>query len=77
MQIQTIFKAGNSNVVALPKDLGFKFGDKVTINKLNGGIFIEEAKKEKSKKAITKEFQKWLKEVLVEDKEVLDELAVR
>ncbi len=77
MQIQTVFRAGNSNVVALPKDLEFKFGDKVTINKLNDGLLIEKVKKEKSKKAVTKEFQKWLKNVLKEDKEILDELAVR
>ncbi len=77
MQVQTVFKAGNSNVVALPKDLGFRVGDKITINKLNGGLFIEEAVKQKPKKAIAKEFQKWLKDVLKEDKEILDELAIR
>ena len=37
MQIQTVFKAGNSNVVAIPKDLskelGFKSGQKVVVEK--------------------------------------------
>jgi len=37
MQIQTVFRAGNSNVVAIPKDLsketGIKAGQKVIVGK--------------------------------------------
>ncbi len=84
MQIQTVFKAGNSNVVAIPKDLsrelGIKPGQEVVVVKdqNNEAIIIKKLEKTKIKKSATsKEFKKWLKEVLREDAEILDELAVR
>lgn len=84
MQIQTVFKAGNSYVIALPKDLskelGINAGQKVVVEKGLGGeaIIIRKATQTKTRKSATsKEFKKWLKEVLKEDAEILDELAVR
>src|SRR3989338_8142546 len=45
MQVQTVFRAGNSNVVAIPKaisdDLNFKKGSEVIVQKLpQGDAFI-------------------------------------
>ena len=81
MQIQTVFKAGNSDVISIPKYLseetGIKSGKKIVVSELNGGLFIKEIKKEEKKKGISKEFRKWLKDVLKEDEEILNELAVR
>lgn len=58
MQIQTVFKAGNSDVVSLPKDLGFKFGDKVSVNKglSNGTAFISKMDGDVAVSSITPEF---------------------
>ena len=58
MQLQTIFKAGNSNVIALPKDLGFKVGDKVIVNPglASGSAFITKANGKKVTSSITPEF---------------------
>ena len=84
MQTQTIFKAGNSEVVAIPKhilkDLNLKLGQKVTVNKAPGinAVLIQKVTKEKIKPdVIGGEFKKWLADVLDEDKEILNELAVR
>jgi len=84
MQIQTVFRAGNSNVVAIPKqlskELGLKPGQKVFVEKdqASEAIVISKASKLKAKKSATsKEFKKWLKEALKEDAEILDELALR
>jgi len=86
MQIQQIFKAGNSSVVSIPKnlmkELGLKSGQKVVVGKTSDGSAfvvkkIDKVKKSKSKLATTKEFNRWLKDVLKEDAEILDELAVR
>ena len=82
MQTQTVFKAGNSDVVAIPKslgkDLGITSGRKVTVDREGERIVIERATKTKAKVSSTnKEFKKWLKEVLEEDAEILDELANR
>lgn len=80
MQIQTVFRAGNSDVVALPKSLGFKSGDKVTLEKISDGedVLIKKATKSKvsaAKTAVSSEFKKWLKEATKEDAEILDQLA--
>lgn len=83
MQIQTIFKAGNSGVVSIPKDLmkelGFEIGKKVFVGKnQEGEIVIKKATKTKvlaTKYAIGLEFKKWLKEATKEDAEILDQLA--
>lgn len=83
MQIQTVFRAGNSNVVAIPKSLGDKFGinhgRKVTIDEIpDVGIVIKRVvsgpSATKSDK-VGNEFQKWLKGAMKEDAEILDELA--
>lgn len=85
MQIQTVFKAGNSNVVAIPRDLSealqIKPGQKVKVEKSNqdDSIIIKKISNSKTakEKLITKEFKTWLDKVLEEDKEILDELATR
>lgn len=86
MQTQTIFQAGNSSVVALPKDLmkelGFKKGQKVLLNKSSDGesIIISKAVKaigKPKRSAVSEEFNKWLNRTLKEDAEILDELALR
>lgn len=78
--IQTIFQAGNSDVVALPKELGFKRGEKVVVEKDsdNGVVTIKKVSLKKSKGTVSDvEFKKWLADVLEEDAEILDELANR
>lgn len=86
MPEQTVFRAGNSNVVAIPKAVGDKYGiktgAKVTIEEVPeaGGVLIKRASKPSKKRlssGITPEFKKWLKEALKEDAEILDELADR
>ncbi len=81
MKIQTIFKAGNSAVVALPKELGFKKGDKVIVEKVADVENLVTIKKVSAKKiknsASDAEFKIWLNNVLEEDGEILDELANR
>jgi len=85
MQIQTVFRAGNSNVVAIPKDiskkLGLKKGSKVIVEITTDNKIVvskPETKKEKvTKDKVSAEFKKWLDGVLKEDKEILDELAAR
>lgn len=84
MQTQKVFRAGNSNVVAIPADLsqelGIKAGESVIVQKSPVGkaILISKPQTEKSSKTkISAEFKKWLKEALEEDKEILDELAIR
>ncbi len=84
MQTQTIFKAGNSGVVSIPKDLmeelGFEIGKKVIVGKNQEGteLIIRKATKTKisvSKSPVGSEFKKWLKEATKEDAEILDQLA--
>lgn len=70
MDTQTIFRAGNSNVVAIPKhilrEVGFKTGQKVVVQPTDDGVVIKKAKinnksmvKSYSSK-ITPEFQAWM-----------------
>lgn len=83
MQLQTVFRAGNSNVVAIPKTLGDKYnisqGKKVMVDEiLNVGIIIKKATKPNvsvTESAVSSEFKKWLKEATKEDAEILDQLA--
>ncbi len=81
MQIQTIFQAGNSDVVALARELGFRKGDKVIVEKISDDENLVTIKKVSVKKtknsASGAEFKKWLDNVLLEDAEILDELANR
>lgn len=86
MQTQQIFQAGNSSVVAIPKhllkDLNFKSGQKVVVDKTSDGnaLIIRKAEKPAGrfkKSPVTAEFKKWLDIFMKENKEILDELAVR
>lgn len=83
MSIQTIFKAGNSQVVAIPqeliKDMKLKTGQKVEVLKASEHeITIRKSPMSTSKTTkLNSEFRKWLNNVLEEDAEILDELAVR
>lgn len=86
MQEQVVFRAGNSNVVAIPKSVGDKFGikngAKVTVEEIPeiNGVLIKrlvKASRKSQSQGVTPEFKKWLKEALKEDGEILDELANR
>ncbi len=75
MQTQTVFKAGNSNVVSIPKDFNFKIGDEVVLEKADSGdVFIVRKANSKSKKS--RDFKNWLDTFLKENAEILDELAL-
>jgi len=84
MDYQVVFKAGNSNVVSIPKkiskELGLKPGVRVVVEKdNNNSVVVKKAENSQktTKKASSKEFDKWLKNVLKEDEKLLDELSVR
>lgn len=80
MQIQKVFRAGNSDVVALPKEVmdrrGIKRGGKVVIEEVPELDWIV-IKKVGSKKIKKGELDKWLESALREDGEILDELEIR
>ena len=81
MQTQTIFKAGNSNVIAIPsyilEDSNFKAGNKITVSKVDEDtMVIKTTVPSKSKKiAADVAFKKWLEVFMKENGEILDELA--
>ncbi len=84
MQIQTVFKAGNSNVVAIPSEFvnnyGFNTGLQVMLSTHDQGdtLVIKKVVKTKPKKTTSKasqEFRKWLDNAIEENAEILDELA--
>lgn len=84
MQLQKVFKAGNSLVVAIPvalsEELNIKTGENVVVQKspIGEAILISKHKpKKKTKTKVSTEFKKWLEEALGEDKEILSELAIR
>lgn len=82
MPIQTVFRAGNSNVVAIPKsfskDWDIKPGEKVIIEEKNSDeLVIRKTSKANKKLQPDKEFKKWWDEFIKENSEVLDELALR
>lgn len=84
MQTQTVFQAGNSPyVVAIPKSIAeemrFKRGEKIVVDKMDEDtVVIRRVKKSKVKKDLAKrEFDKWWDTFIQENKEILDELAVR
>ena len=85
MQTQSIFQAGNSTVVAIPKHLlkeqNLELGQKVVVDKglQEGEIIIKKVVDEKKTKdtMVKKDFKKWVGQFLKEDAEILDELAVR
>lgn len=84
--VQKIVSIGNSEGIILPaairKQMGIKKGSRINIELIPGkdAVILQKADKEKiigHSKGIDKEFKKWLKQVLEEDAEILDELAVR
>ncbi len=85
MQMQTVFQAGNSPyAITIPRhiaeDVGFKRGGKVMVNKFDDDSVLVKKATVSPKTQIGKisgEFKKWLEKVLIEDKGVLNELAVR
>ena len=65
MQLQTIFKAGNSRVVAIPSnlgdDLGFLVGKKVNVTKSpDKKIIISLAGENTKTSSLTPEFLEWM-----------------
>ena len=80
MQLQTIFKAGNSQVVAIPSDvlanLNLKTGNKVLVGQADDTTIVIKKTSPKIKKSDAG-FQKWLNVFMKENAEVLDELADR
>lgn len=83
MYTQKIFRAGNSSVVAIPKELlrklDLKSGQSVVIKAdpdaarliIETSVPIQTAKKSVAEN----EFKNWLAQTLDEDSEILDELA--
>lgn len=80
---QTIIPIGNSSGLIIPaqllKQANLKSGSKVFVETTADGDLVIKtaAPAKKSKPQTSKEFKKWLNEVLVEDAEILDELSVR
>lgn len=80
MQTQTIFKAGNSNVVTIPaelmQELNFRSGEKVMVEKspVGEGMIV---KKSKAKSKYKDELNQWFRVFIKENGKILDELAVR
>lgn len=82
MTTQTIFQAGNSNVVAIPAqylaDMNLATGHKVIVDKVDyDTIIIKKTSTKVSGKKSELEFQKWLSSFMAENAEILDELADR
>lgn len=83
MQTQTIFQAGNSSVVAIPKylmeDLNLSVGSKVIVDKADdNSVIIKKTSPAKAKKGhVDAAFKKWLNVFMKENGEILDELAER
>lgn len=84
MDTQTIFQAGNSLVVSIPKslinELGIKSGQKVEVGRIpetDEIVIMTKPTKKKSTRAVQVEFKKWLDSFLNEDGQLLDELATR
>lgn len=84
MAEQTVFRAGNSNVVAIPKDLskqlGIKPGQKVVVEPgTTGELVIRKVSKTGKGKRLdpNKELKRWWDAFLKENAEILDELALR
>lgn len=85
MKEQKVFRAGNSKtVVAIPQEIskraGLKTGQLVVVDYIDDAVVIRRPQKKsavKSEIKMSQEFSRWLKNVLKEDAEILDELAVR
>ncbi len=78
MQIQKIFRAGNSNVITIPSEamgkLGLKTGDKIQIQTLENKLIIRKSGSVSNK---AKELKNWFEAFMEENGEILDELALR
>jgi len=78
MQTQTVFRAGNSNVVTIPtnlmKELNIKVGEKVMVEKspTGNGLLVK-----KTNSRADDDFKNWVKVFIKENKETLDDLALR
>lgn len=74
---------GNSDAVIIPshfmKGMGLKRGQKVLMDRLGDteNLVIITKPQKKSTQASQKEFQKWYDEFIVENAQILDELATR
>ena len=84
MQTQTVYTAGNSSVVSIPKHLaeetGIKPGQKVIIEKgLEPESLIIKKITKKKAQAVSPDadFSKWYKDFIKENAGILDELALR
>lgn len=83
MQTQTIFRAGNSNVIAVPSylfdDSNFKTGHKITVSKIDEDTMVIKTVTSPKSKKVTADaaFKKWLDIFTKENGEILDELAER
>lgn len=83
--VQTVFQAGNSSVVAIPRQLlqemGLSVGQKVTVDKVDDETIVVKKATEKPVRKTdprtSREFQKWLRVFTKENAEILDELAER
>lgn len=81
MYTQTLYEAGNSLVITIPKEIvrkqNLKPGTRVTVTpSADNRLTIEIPLAKPVKKAASeKEFQTWLAKTLEEDSEILDELA--
>ena len=81
MQIQTVFKAGNSDVVAIPSEVkkkaGIKTGSDVIVDVASDGrtILISKVGNKKKVSSITPEFLEWLEAFNKEYGPALQELA--
>jgi SpoVT / AbrB like domain. len=83
MQIQTVFKAGNSDVVAIPPELkkktGIKTGSNIIVDLASDGqtIVINKVENKKHSTSITPKFMEWLEKFNKEYGPALRELAKR
>lgn len=83
MQTQTIFRAGNSNVIAIPSyifdDSNFRAGHKITVDKVDEDTMVIKTIASSKPKKITADaaFKKWLDVFMKENGDILDELAER
>jgi AbrB family looped-hinge helix DNA binding protein len=83
MQVQTVFKAGNSEVVSIPKGIRRKLrirkGSRVSVEELPGeeAFVVRRVAKPLKKRSSKREFEDWLNNVLMEDEQILNELSIR
>lgn len=81
---QRVIQIGNSAGIIIPsgirKRMGLRKGSKVIVEQTPEGeglVVMKAGRRRSLKRVASKEFQRWLKQVIKEDAEILDELAVR